>query len=290
MSTLTATATNWRFDAIGTSWEIASSEPISDGQRALVTATIDAFDREWSRFRNDSLVASLARGAGVVDAPPDAKHMLDLYAEVSDATSGAVQPLVGDALAALGYDAAYSLTPGTPAPAPEDWRQRLAWSADRLVLTTPSTIDVGAIGKGRLVDLVADTVAPLHGHVVVDAGGDIAVRGTSIRVGLEDPFDAGRAIGVVEVRDGAICASATNRRAWRGLHHVLDARTGMPVRSVVATWAFAPTAMLADAASSALFFAGGDRFAFDRGVEWVRVLSDGRVEWSPSSPAVLLLP
>ena len=70
-------------------------------ERALVTATIDAFDREWSRFRNDSLVASLARGAGVVDAPPDAKHMLDLYAEVSDATSGAVQPLVGDVLAAL---------------------------------------------------------------------------------------------------------------------------------------------------------------------------------------------
>ena len=35
----------------------------------------------------------------------------------------------------------------------------------------------------------------------------------------------------------AIAASAANRRAWGdGLHHVLDAVTGEPVRGVVATW------------------------------------------------------
>ena len=59
-----------------------------------------------------------------------------------------------------------------------------------------------------------------------------------MRIGLEHPYDATRAIGVVELRDGAMCASAVNRRVWgEGLHHVLDARTGLPVRTWAATWA-----------------------------------------------------
>ena len=35
--------------------------------------------------------------------------MLDLYRDLSTATEGAVQPMVGDSLAARGYDAGYSL-------------------------------------------------------------------------------------------------------------------------------------------------------------------------------------
>ena len=86
----------------------------------------------------------------------------------------------------------------------------------------------------------------------------------------------------------ALCASATNRRAWGdGLHHVLDARTGLPVRTVAATWAVAPTAMHADAIATALFFDGGPRLASEWGVEWVRMATDGRVEWSPGCRADL---
>ncbi len=126
------------------------------------------------------------------------------------------------------------------------------------------------------------------GDVVVDASGDLAVRGAAQRIGLEHPYDPRRAIGVVELTDAALCASATNRRAWGdGLHHVLDARTGEPVRTIAATWAIAPTAMRADAISTALFFDGGPELAHEWGVEWVRMTTDGRVEWSPGSTAEL---
>jgi FAD:protein FMN transferase len=150
-------------------------------------------------------------------------------------------------------------------------------------------IDVGALGKGRLVDGVLEVVSQwTEGDVVVDAGGDLVARGAPVRIGLEHPYDPTQAIGVVELRDGALCASAANRRAWGdGLHHVLDARTGAPVRTVVATWAFAPTAMRADAIATALFFEGGDRLAHEWGVEWLRVLSDGRAEYSAHCPAEL---
>ncbi|MDN3309798.1 FAD:protein FMN transferase [Microbacterium oryzae] len=271
----------WRFDAIGTTWEIETPAPLDDVARAAVAREVETFDIAWSRFRSDSLVTTLAREGGDVPAPEDAAPMLDLYAELCRETGGAVNPLVGASLERLGYDAAYRLKAEGPVSAPQDWTTRLRWTGGRLALDGPGVIDVGALGKGRLVDRVASL---LPEATTVDASGDILVRGAPQRIALEHPYDARRAIGVVTVTDEALCASSANRRAWGdGLHHVLDARTGEPIRTVVATWALARTAMLADAAATALFFEGGERFARGHDVHWVRMLTDGRAEWSLGS-------
>jgi len=275
----------WRFEAIGTVWEIGTADPLPEGERDAVREAIDDFDHTWSRFRADSLVTALSEQPQEVPTPPDAVAMLDLYRELSQATGGAVQPLVGDSLAARGYDAAYSFRDRGAMPAPADWTSLLEWDDGALVLHEPRLIDVGAIGKGRLVDVVHDLLGSLgHAERLVDAGGDLRLSGAPIRVGLEHPFDAARAIGVAIVADAALCGSAVNRRAWPGehggLHHVLDARTGEPVPAVAATWAIAPRAMLADAVATALFFDGGGAFAARHGVEWVRMTTDGRAEWS----------
>jgi len=289
------TPMSWIFEAIGTRWEVVTDEPFPASSREAVQAVIDGFDREWSRFRSDSVVSALAAAGGSVPAPRDATLMLDAFAALGAATDGAVNPLVGASLDALGYDAGYSLRDHGAKPAPSDWRERLTWRDGILSLSGPATIDVGALGKGRLVDLVLDAVtAARPGDVVVDAGGDLAVRGRPHRIGLEHPFDPRRAIGVWEVRDAALCASATNRRSWPSaaggtLHHVLDARTGQPVRAYAATWAVAADAMTADAVATALFFDGGPRLAYEWGAEWVRMTTDGVVEWSPGCGADLFL-
>lgn len=280
--------TVWRFEAIGTGWEIESVRGLTASERTAVGDIIDRFDREWSRFREDSQITALARTGGTVPAPPDAVAMLDAYRELAAATAGAVNPLVGESLSALGYDAAYSLSAGAPQAAPADWQEVLRWSDSRVTLTRPAIIDVGALGKGRLVDLVLQALSGVPGDLVVDAGGDLAVRGAEVRVGLEHPYDPARAIGVVAVRDRALCASAVNRRAWGdGLHHVLDARTGVPVRTWAATWAIADDAMTADAAATALFFDGGPELAARWNVHWVRMSTDGRAQRSPGCPVEL---
>ncbi|MFS0854545.1 FAD:protein FMN transferase [Microbacterium sp. 179-I 3D4 NHS] len=280
----------WRFEAIGTRWEIETADPLPPDGRAAVQAVTEHFDRRWSRFRPDSDVSRL-RAAGGGFASDDAAPMLDAYRELSAATGGAVNPLVGESLEALGYDAAYSLVAGEPRPAPDDWTTRLEWSADALTMRGPATIDVGALGKGRLVDLVQRALADVPGTVVVDAGGDLSVRDGAIRVGLEHPFDASRAIGVATVGDQALCASATNRRAWgAGFHHVLDARTGTPVVAWTAAWALADEAMTADAVATALFFDGGPELAARWGVHWVRLSSDGRAQRSPGCPIEIFTP
>lgn len=282
-------AARWAFDAIGTRWSIDTDIPLDPDLRERLATLIDAFDQEWSRFREDSVVSQLASAGGEVPCPPDAAPMLDLFAELSAATGGAVSPLIGGALATLGYDARYSLVAhGDPVPAP-DWPRVLRWEGGMLVLSTPAMIDVGALGKGRLVDLVhAELLRAGVRRVTVDAGGDIRVSGRVERIGLEHPYDPARVVGTWELDSGALCASATTRRAWGdGLHHVLDARTGHPVRTMVATWAVAPSAMVADAAATALFFEGGPALAADWGVQWVRMRTDGTIEWSPESRAEL---
>ncbi|MFJ6534318.1 FAD:protein FMN transferase [Microbacterium sp. NPDC091662] len=280
---------SWRFEAIGTHWEIETTVALPDSARAEVTAEIERFDREWSRFRSDAEVVRLGREGGSF-ASVDARPMLDAYRELSAATGGAVNPLVADSLDALGYDAEYSLVAGDPVRAPEAWEQDVSWTDADVTASAPVLIDVGALGKGRLVDLVMAVLARVPGDLVVDAGGDMRLRGAGVRIGLEHPYDPAKAIGVVEVHDQALCASAINRRAWgSGLHHVLDARTGMPVRTWAATWAWAPDAMTADAVATALFFDGGVELAAAWAVEWVRMSTDGRVQRSPGCPAELFV-
>jgi FAD:protein FMN transferase len=283
---------SFRFEAIGTPWEIETHEPLDDFLRERILERVQQFDITYSRFRPDSLVSRVAAApdGGRFDFPEDALGLFDLYDRLHAATGGAVDPLVGRDLELLGYDPAYSLTP-----APDRVRSearaggRATWSRDvvrdgtTLVTQRALVIDVGAVGKGTLVDIVSEILrdAGFSGFVV-DASGDMRHSGaSSIRVGLEHPLDPRRVIGVTDLRNRALCASAVTRRAWgEGLHHVLDARTGVPVRDVVATWVVAEEAATADGLATALFFTGAELLAEAFSFSYVRMFTDGRAETS----------
>lgn len=281
------------FDAIGTRWSITTLEALPADACRAVDARIEAFDLAWSRFRPDSLVSRIARKAGRYELPGEAGPLLDLYSVLGAATDGAVNPLVGRRLEHLGYGADYAFH-ATPDPAAMPrWGDAATWNGTHLVTREPVLIDVGAAGKGYLVDLVAHVLADAGiDDFTIDAGGDIRQAGeVPARVALEHPLDPTLAIGVVELRDSALCASAVNRRAWGDdLHHVLDGRTGAPTRDVLATWALAPTALEADGLASALFFTTHAELA-ERGVgiafESLRLLRDGSVEATAAFDEVL---
>jgi hypothetical protein len=109
-----------------------------------------------------------------------------------------VDPLVGRQLELLGYDPTYSLTPAPAAArAAERARARPIWVADvvrdgaTLITRRPLVIDVGAAGKGCLVDIISAILQQAGvAEFVVDAGGDLRHCGEhGIRVGLEHPRD-----------------------------------------------------------------------------------------------------
>lgn len=292
-----APGTTFRFDAIGTGWQIATAHPLPDSLRQQITALTEDFDRIWSRFRTDSLVTEIAHapGGGRFIFPARDEALLDLYDRLVVATSGAVDPLVGRDLEMLGYGPGYALTPDDAALAEQ--RNQDTWESDvrregaTIVTDHPVVIDVGAAGKGYLVDLIADSLRHASVHeFLVDGSGDLRHQGPNpVIVGLEHPTRPGRVIGTVPLRDRALCASATTRRSWGdGLHHVLDGRTRRPVSNVVATWAIAADAATADGLATALFVtdpADLGEFAFS----WVRMLADGRVQWSNDFDGELFL-
>ncbi|WP_427171442.1 FAD:protein FMN transferase [Arthrobacter sp. 92] len=244
---------------------------------------MEEYDAVWSRFRSDSVVAGLATRPGRYAMPEEAAGLGRLYRSLYRLSAGAMTPLIGGGLEQLGYDARYSLHPqGEAIPAPA-WDEVLDWQGNVLCTTAPVVLDVGAAGKGQLADLLADELRSQGvAEYVIDASGDLLNSGGSpLTVGLEHPYDASRAIGTVELGAGALCASAANRRSWGdGLHHVLDGLTGVPVRTVVATWAMARTAMVSDALATALFFVSGDVLEQEFELSWLRVFSGGSAEYS----------
>lgn len=282
------------FEAIGTQWTLSTAEPLDASTQAAVAELVEGYDRTYSRFRSDSTVARMAEGPGSFELPASAAPLLELFDTLHRLTRGAVNPLVGRSLEVLGYDAGYSFrASGAPSPA-ADWTDTVSWSAGGSVVevrtTAPVTLDIGAAGKGQLVDLVSCVLESAgHREYVVDAGSDLRhAGGTALRVALEHPYDAARAVGVLSVRNRSLCASAVNRRQWGdGLHHVLDARTGAPVQAVAATWTLAADTRTADGLATALFFAEPRELAAEFEFDYVRMFTDGRADYSPAMAGVL---
>lgn len=284
------------FGAIGTHWKIDTDVELSAEQWASIDQRIEDFDRTYSRFRADSLISKIAAGPGTFEFPADAGPLFAFYRRLHDLTGGGVTPLIGGALEHLGYDAQYRLTalPGDPrTPA---WDDVLTWDGTMLHTCAPVVLDVGAAGKGYLVDILAAMLRSWGvASFVIDGSGDLLHAGTDVlRVGMEHPLDPTKVIGVIPVSSAAVAASAANRRVWgdpdRALHHIVDPRTGSPVGDVIATWVVAESAMVADGVATALFFASSaalPAITGEFGVDWARVTDAGAAHWSTDFPGEL---
>ncbi len=157
------------------------------------------------------------------------------------------------------------------------------------------TLDLGGIAKGAAVDtLIRLMLERGIGHAMVNAGGDLRVIGRSggrrderpWRVGIQHPREAGL-LGVIELQSGeAAFTSGDYERFYdhggTRLHHILDPRTGYPVTHTQAVTVIAADGVTADAAATALFVAGPDRWrqvASRLGVDYVlRVDATGELE------------
>ncbi|MGC6588825.1 FAD:protein FMN transferase [Paenibacillus sp. Dod16] len=283
---------SYQFNAIGTNWDIETKKPLGDMLEGLIQERIELFDQSYSRFRPDSIVSRIASAAygGKFDFPADSTLLFDLFDQLYKATEGAVDPLVGRELELLGYDSTYSLKPVSDsirekayAQGKPGWLTNVIRHRTSLITDRPVVIDVGAAGKGYLVDIISEILIEEGlSEFVVDGSGDIRHSGeTNIQVGLEHPFDSNLVVGVCKLKNQALCASAVNRRTWgEGLHHIIDARTGTPAQDIVATWVVADVALVADGLATALFFTSGEHLARFFRFSYVRMFKDGQAEVS----------
>jgi FAD:protein FMN transferase len=264
------------FPALGsqfaiTVWDTISEEHFSAYMREIETY-VHTFEQTYSRFIPTSLLSHLAGKTGTFEVPSELTTMLRYYEQVSLPTQGKITPAIGATLSDLGYDASYSFVKKDTvrtAPAFEDALTIV--DPTHLTILQPIHFDLGALGKGYVVDrIVAILRAHQLTHLLVNGSGDIrylSPSGIPITCGLEHPTDPTLAIGTLTLTEGSLCASGTRRRRWgTDTHHYVDPHTGTSPNTVLATWVWAPTAALADLLASTLFFVAPEaltQFSFE---------------------------
>ena len=283
----------YSFDAIGTRWnatfEIDHDRILPATVMQSIENRIAQFDKQYSRFRDDSFVLKIASEGGTHPLPHDAAPMLSLYEDLYRATEGAFTPLIGQTLVDAGYDADYSLVPGTLIPPPK-MDEIMSFDHANISLTRPALLDFGAAGKGYLVDLVAEELERVGiESYVIDAGGDMKIKaraGTSVQIGLEHPANPELAIGIASLNDGSLCGSAGNRRKWDRFHHIIDPHTLESPVEIQAAWTVASTTMIADAIATCLFLVPLSKLdAYD--FDYLILHNDNSIERSDFFPAEL---
>src|SRR5689334_14931163 len=235
--------TNFKFEGIGTSWEIDINEELSEerGSSLLfkIKERVEEFDKDYSRFRSDSLVTKISKEPGVYEMPEDFDEMISLYKKAFEITNGLVTPLIGKVLEDAGYDANYSLIKKEMT-SPKKWEEVIEWNKPSLTVKEKEILDFGACGKGYLVDIISE-ILESEGikNYCVDGSGDMRQRsesGKPLRVGLEHPENFKKVVGVVEIANQSLCGSAGNRRKWADMHHIINPSTLKSPEEILSVW------------------------------------------------------
>jgi thiamine biosynthesis lipoprotein len=241
-----------QFRALGTTAVVAVTSPHRlSSATSVVTGELAAIDRACSRFRSDSELMRLCdTGSHTMPVSPVLAAALAAALHAAASTGGLVDPTVGAAVSALGYDRDYvSLTDSRQAlPIERAAPGRSAIKFDpirRTACVVPGTqLDLGATGKALAADRAAAKAAAAAGcGVLVSLGGDVGVAGRAP--------EGGWAVGIAEdhraqisdieltiaIDRGGIATSSTTTRTWRcageDCHHIVDPARG---RSAEVVW------------------------------------------------------
>jgi thiamine biosynthesis lipoprotein len=271
-------------DALGTDVHVAVW-PAKGLAKALSTvdAELGRLDHQASRFRGDSEISRIQRSQGPAHrVSRGLAEALRVALAAARWTQGRVDPTVGGALSALGYDRDFASIDadswpgaGPPARGPVPGWRLVALDGTLLRLPAGVFLDLGATAKGLGADRAASAArrACGRGGVLVSLGGDIAVAGRPPAggwpVAVADSSRADRAARgqVIRLGTGAVATSSVTCRQWRRdgqlLHHIVDPRTGYPATGPWRTVSVAaPSCAVANAAATAAIVAGHEAQAW----------------------------
>lgn len=234
------------FPALGTTAELLVTDPARLGPAvAVLREELAAIDEACSRFRPDSEISRLHEAAGrEVRVGPLLAEALGVALRAARLTEGLVDPTVGAAVRALGYDRDFASVAAdrntTPAASPAPGWHRILFDPARRLVVLPRGVhlDLGATAKALAADRAARRIHTTFGcGALVNLGGDLRAAGPPPTGGWQIALgdDHAAAVGRPDVtvalhRDCALATSGTTRRRWRHggrtVHHIVDPRTG----------------------------------------------------------------
>ncbi|MEZ0322225.1 MAG: FAD:protein FMN transferase [Thermus sp.] len=206
-----------------------------------------------SRHRDSELTRLVRQGGG--RPSPEVREVLAWALRLQEATGGAFHP------------------------APRHGGEALRLHGEEVEVLVP--LDLDGLAKGYIADRAAQAAIQAGARaVLVNLGGDLARRGPGqAEVGVEDPQgpDNAKPAWILSLREGGV---ATSGLRHKGLH-LLDPRRKAPASPPTALQAtvIAPSALLADGLTKALFLLGKEGFSVLRGfgAEGILFTPDGPV-------------
>ncbi|MEM9761301.1 MAG: FAD:protein FMN transferase [Pseudomonadota bacterium] len=277
---------------------------------AEVGALLQSLHHDWHAWQQGRLTdlnaAIAARRPSRMD--PRLATVLTEGQRLACLSGGLFQPAIGRLVALWGFHADTLPEGGPPSASAVAALRRanprmadLRLDGDILRSTNPAVqLDLGGFAKGAALDLANEALrARGIENAVLNAGGDVNVLGTHgarpWRVAVRDPFVWG-AIASVALRPGEVLYTSGNYERFfehegARFAHIVDPRTGVPVREIVSVSVLDTNGLRADAAATALSVAGRSGFAATAaamGVEAVLMIADdGEVIATPAMRARL---
>ena len=267
--------------------EVVVAAPDSAGAAAALArafAVADSVDRLVSPHFAGSEVARINAAAGrePIRVSPWTEILMATALEWAARTGGAFDPTVGPVIEAWGFSGDQPAVPTNEkleaAQRLVDWRKVRHDRAAHTVFLADSgmVLDLRAMAKGFALDRMRErmTAAGATGGVL-DFDGDVVFFGPGTEskedlwpIEIPNPYDPTRSFARFELPGGSISTSSYYDRMieieGEQYGHVVDPRTGWPVRGLASVSVYAQNAFINDILSTALFVMGpeeGRRFA-----------------------------
>lgn len=273
--------TRARFMAMGTLVEVTVYDhPAGEAREAIteVEALFRALQIAWDPWGEGELgqLNAALKAGETVSPTADLGGLLQRASDLDETSGGLFEPSIGSLTLLWGFSRD-NLAPTAPPPA-EDLGRALAavtplpqmWrSGGRLEGSAGMTLDLGGFAKGEAVDRAIDLLRSLGiEHAIVNAGGDLRAIGRhgerGWRIGVRDPRRDGILAAIEISGDESVFTSGDYERFFlldgRRYHHILDPRDGFPPPHTTSVTVLGVEAALADAAATALFVAGPQRW------------------------------
>ncbi len=258
---------------MGTLVTITALHPNAEAGRKMVSDTFDEIERLeglLSRHRAGTPVWNLNETGVVRAPPPEVLEVIQRGLDYSVLTAGAFDITIAPLLNL--YNSSFSETGHAPPPAEVGQALELVGSqhvrvSDREIAFGKKgmAVTLDGIAKGYIVDRAVEVLRRNGAsRVLVNAGGDMASAGESLggdawRIGLQDPRVADGTLGVLGLRGESIATSGDYVNYLTpdmSLHHIIDPRTGSSPAHTSGVSVVAPSAMEADALSTAALVLG----------------------------------
>lgn len=243
----------------------AETGPVAESAATAIFAEMHRLDSLWSSFVATSEIVQLNRQRRMI-VSPETRELIEAGKRLGEKTQGGFDITVGPLVSAWGFLDGKHRVPDSVELAGlvrrVDYR-RIAVKGDTVTLGNGVMIDLGGIAAGFAVDRAVDVLRAIGvKQGIVDAGGDIRVFGDRIwRIGVQDPRGEG-VVRVLRLRNSAVSTSGDYQNFFEqdGMRfcHVINPRTGVPVQGVASVTVVAPTALEADAFSTAVMAMGPD--------------------------------